>query len=138
MSDIISIWQTNGYQDPLRLIADGEGATFDGASSITYDVSGENQYVQTRRDNFKMRFLTSQGNGLLFYADSNQGDHFILELIRGRLYFHIDLGENKMLFSISSVPGALSKRGKIMLFRSFFHNPDCFFFVSRVNSKYVR
>lgn len=40
-----------------------------------------------------MRFLTNQADGMLFYADSNQGDHFILELLRGRLYFHIDLGK---------------------------------------------
>lgn len=75
------------------LSADGEGTTFDGASRITYDISGDKQYVQTRSDHIKLRFRTSQADGLLIYADGNQGDYVILELIRGRLYFHIDLGE---------------------------------------------
>ena len=71
---------------------DGEGATFEGRSRITYDISGLNQYAQTRQDNLKLRFHTNQADGLLLYADGNQGDFYILELMRGRLYFHIDLG----------------------------------------------
>lgn len=73
-------------------ILDGESATFDGRSRITYDISGADQYVQTRSDSVKLRFRTNEANGLLIYADGNQGDYFILEMIRGKLYFHIDLG----------------------------------------------
>ena len=76
----------------IFLFADGETATFDGESRITYDISGENQFVQTRSDHFKMRFQTNYADGLMIYADSNQGDHFVLEMIRGQLYFHINLG----------------------------------------------
>ena len=74
------------------LISDGEGASFDGESRITYDISGSNEYVQTRKDLFKLRFRTNSANGLLFFADSNQGDYVILELVHGKLYLHIDLG----------------------------------------------
>ncbi len=72
---------------------DGEGATFDGKSRVTYDISGPGQYVQTRSDNLKLRFRTNHADGLLFFADSNQGDYLVLEMLKGRLYFHIDLGK---------------------------------------------
>lgn len=39
-----------------------------------------------------MRFKTSQADGLLFFADGNQGDYLILEMVRGRLYLNYDLG----------------------------------------------
>ena len=45
-----------------------------------------------------MRFKTNQADGLLLYADGNQGDYYILELMRGRLYFHIDLGKKILQF----------------------------------------
>ncbi len=77
---------------PVCVLVDGEGASFDGMSRITYDISGPNQYVQTRRDLFKLRFRTNHADGLLFFADSNQGDYVVLELVHGKLYFHIDLG----------------------------------------------
>lgn len=85
------------------MFVDGEGATFDGKSSITYDISGDNQYVQTRSDRLKLRFLSDKQDGLLFYADSNQGDYLVLEMIRGRLYFHIDLGGYYLHALIQSV-----------------------------------
>ena len=61
-------------------------------SHITYDLSGRGRYVQTRTDHLKMRFRTNQADGLLFFADSNQGDYVILEMLRGKLYLHMDLG----------------------------------------------
>ena len=85
-----------------NLLSDGEQATFDGSSRITYDISGQDQYVQTRSDHLKMRFRTNEQDSLLFYADGNQGDYIVLEMIRGKLYFHIDLGkfytEHQILF----------------------------------------
>jgi len=71
---------------------DAEGAYFDGHSSITYDISGDMQYIQSRNDSLKFRFRTSTANGLLFFADGNQGDYIILELLRGRLHLNMDLG----------------------------------------------
>lgn len=71
---------------------DTAGVTFDGHSRITYDVSGTGQYVQSYEDRLKLRFRTTQADGLVFYADGNQGDYVVLELVNGKLYFHIDLG----------------------------------------------
>lgn len=85
------------------LYTDGEGATFDGNSRITYDVSGTNEYMQTRSDQLKLRFRTNKADGLLFFADSNQGDYAILEMLAGRLYFHIDLGTIWLLFFVMGI-----------------------------------
>ena len=74
-------------------MTDAAGVTFDGHSRVTYDVSGEGQYVQTYEDRLKLRFRTTQADGLVFYADGNQGDYVVLELVNGKLYFHIDLGK---------------------------------------------
>ena len=83
----------------FNVFSDGESATFDGKSSITYDLSGQNEYVQTRVDYLKLRFLTDKQDGLLFYADSNQGDYMVLEMVHGRLYFHIDLGSQRIMYN---------------------------------------
>lgn len=77
---------------------DGQGATFDGQSRITYDLTGTNQYVQSRSDLLKLRFRTSIADGLLFFADGNQGDYLVLEMLRGRLYLNIDLGKKSRLY----------------------------------------
>ena len=72
--------------------SESESATFNGQSRLTYDVSGDMQYLQSRRDVIKLRFRTNEANGLILFADGNQGDYIILELLRGRLYLNIDLG----------------------------------------------
>jgi len=77
----------------IACCSDGEAATFDGKSRITYDISGLNQWVQTRDDYIRLRFKTNQANGLLIFADSNQGDYIILEMIRGSLFLNLDLGK---------------------------------------------
>jgi contactin associated protein-like 2 len=71
---------------------DAESAFFDGQSSITYDLSGNMEYAQSRNYSLKLRFKTSQSDGLIFFADGNQGDYLIVELVRGRLHLNIDLG----------------------------------------------
>jgi len=75
------------------IFADGEAATFGGEGRITYDISGPNQWVQTRHDYIRLRFKTNTADGLLVFADGNQGDYIILEMVRGRLYLNLDLGE---------------------------------------------
>ena len=40
-----------------------------------------------------MRFRTNEADGLLLFADGNQGDYLIMSLVRGELYLHLDLGE---------------------------------------------
>lgn len=78
----------------LHFVTDGEAATFDGESRITYDISGPMQFVQTREDYIRLRFKTNQANGLLIFADGNQGDYIILEMVRGRLFLNLDLGQS--------------------------------------------
>lgn len=39
-----------------------------------------------------MRFRTNMPEGVLLYADGNQGDVLAVELKRGYLHFKIDLG----------------------------------------------
>lgn len=74
------------------VIADGVGATFDGQSRITYDISGTKQFVKTREDYIRLRFRTNSADGLILFADGNQGDYVIIELVGGRLYLNLDLG----------------------------------------------
>jgi len=78
--------------DYYFVFADGEAATFSGKGRITYDISGPNQWVQTRHDYIRLRFKTNTADGLLVFAAGNQGDYIILELVRGRLYLNLDLG----------------------------------------------
>lgn len=73
--------------------SDAEGATFTGDSHISYDLSGSMQWIQMPKDHVKLRFRTSQPDGLVLFADGNQGDYFILEMVGGKLYLHIDLGK---------------------------------------------
>lgn len=80
---------------------DAEAATFDGSSRITYDISGEMQFVQTPEDYVRLRFKTNQADGLLFFADGNQGDYIILEMIRGSLFLNLDLGQLQMFSSVA-------------------------------------
>ena len=57
---------------PPRRSPDAASVSFNGNSRVSYDVSGDKQYVQTTKDRLKLRFRTSQANGMLFYADGNQ------------------------------------------------------------------
>lgn len=77
----------------LVRILDAESASFDGSNRITYDLSGSMQFVQSRKDLLKLRFRTNAADGLMLFADGNQGDYFILELVRGRLHLNLDLGK---------------------------------------------
>ena len=77
----------------MYVVSDGESVTFSGDSRITYDISGLNQWVQTRNDYIRLRFQTNDADGLLLFADSNQGDYIILEMVRGRMFLNLDLGK---------------------------------------------
>ena len=73
-------------------VSDADRVTFDSFSRITYDISGSMQYTQSRSDMIKLRFRTNNADGLMFFADGNQGDYIAIEMVRGRLYLNIDLG----------------------------------------------
>lgn len=48
--------------------------------------------ARTETDLILMRFRTTEQDGILLYADGNQGDFLAVELKRGYLHFTIDLG----------------------------------------------
>ncbi|CAH1775387.1 unnamed protein product [Owenia fusiformis] len=102
-----------------------DDAQFDGKSRISYDVSGSNQYMQSERTTFKGRFRTNSPNGLLFYADGNQGDYFVVELYRGALNLQIDLG------STATSPGETLIRAGSLLDDNQWHDVE----ISRVGKE---
>ena len=59
---------------------------------ISYDLVGMNT-TRSEKDLITMRFRTTKQDGVLLYADGNQGDFMSLELRRGYVFFRIDLGE---------------------------------------------
>ena len=67
------------------------------AGFISYNLAGMNA-SRSETDRVIMRFRTTKQDGILFYADGNQGDFIALELRRGYVHLRIDLGE---LFSDS-------------------------------------
>ncbi|XP_052093811.1 neurexin-4-like isoform X2 [Mytilus californianus] len=92
-----------------------EVATFDGKSSISYDLSVGNTGPMPS-NNIKLRFKTKEQNGVLFYASGNQRDYLSLELVQGRLVMHIDLG------STANNPGATNQTGGNLLDDSQWHD----------------
>ncbi|KAK3105727.1 hypothetical protein FSP39_004342 [Pinctada imbricata] len=69
---------------------------FDGNSRIYYRLSDLNPPPSTLSDTIKLRFKTSEQNGILMYADGNQGDFIALQLDKGNLIFSIDLGSTQL------------------------------------------
>ena len=49
--------------------------------------------TRSEKDLITMRFRTTKQDGVLLYADGNQGDFMSLELRRGYVFFRIDLGK---------------------------------------------
>lgn len=93
-----------------------EVATFDGKSSISYDLSIIGSGNSMPSNNIKLRFKTKEQNGILFYASGNQRDYLSLELIQGKLVMHIDLG------STATNSGATSQTGGNLLDDSQWHD----------------
>ena len=83
------------------------------------------QYVQTREDYVRLRFKTNEADGLLLFADGNQGDYIILEMIRGRLYLNLDLGQ---LLTFSRGVGPWVDRGTFS--PTFWSGADPLYFIS--------
>ena len=69
---------------------DSEAVTVANSGYITYSLM--NVATRTESDLIILRFRTTQPEGVLLYADGNQGDFLALELKRGYLHFTIDLG----------------------------------------------
>ena len=64
-----------------------------GSGYIQYNVTGPEYQVRMREDELRIRFRTNDPFGLMFHADSSQGDFLTVELVRGILRTSIALGE---------------------------------------------
>ena len=93
-------------------------ARFGGNGYIFYDLSTLNPPPSTTEDVIKLRFKTSNQNGVLLYADGNQGDFVALQLHRGNLLFSIDLGQY--------LPLSLSISHSLSLTRFLYLSPSLF------------
>ncbi|XP_062588516.1 neurexin-4-like [Saccostrea cucullata] len=82
-----------------------EVARFSGNGYIHYDLSTLNPPPSTTSDQIKLRFKTSNQNGVLLYADGNQGDFIALQLHRGNLLFSIDLGSTQLQRGLTQQTG---------------------------------
>ncbi|XP_060068811.1 neurexin-4-like [Ylistrum balloti] len=90
---------------------------FDGGTSyISYDLSRQVPPPSSIEDNIKLRFKTNKQDGVILFADGNQGDYLSLELVGGTLYFHLDLG------STTKVAGTTDQLGGNMLDDSQWHD----------------
>ncbi|KAK3612149.1 hypothetical protein CHS0354_016528 [Potamilus streckersoni] len=67
-------------------------AKFTNLGYITYTL-GDTSRSET--DLITLRFRTTSQEGVIFYADGNQGDYISMELRQGYLYFRIDLGSTQ-------------------------------------------
>ncbi|KAL4229221.1 biological adhesion [Mactra antiquata] len=72
---------------------------------IYYDLNGRGS-SQSETDLITMRFRTNMPEGVLLYADGNQGDVLAIELKRGYLHFKIDLGSTQTVPGMTEVVGA--------------------------------
>ncbi|XP_016858805.1 contactin-associated protein-like 5 isoform X1 [Homo sapiens] len=78
-------------------------ADFDGRSSLLYRFN--QKLMSTLKDVISLKFKSMQGDGVLFHGEGQRGDHITLELQKGRLALHLNLGDSKARLS-SSLPSA--------------------------------
>nr|XP_006124808.1 contactin-associated protein-like 5 [Pelodiscus sinensis] len=74
-------------------------ADFDGRSSLLYRFN--QKLMSTFKDVVSLKFKSLQGDGVLFHGEGQRGDYITLELQKGKLALHINLGDAKMRFSTS-------------------------------------
>ncbi|KYO18229.1 contactin-associated protein-like 2 isoform B [Alligator mississippiensis] len=74
-------------------------ADFDGRSSLLYRFN--QKLMSTFKDVVSLKFKSMQGDGVLFHGEGQRGDYITLELQKGKLSLHINLGDAKLRFSNS-------------------------------------
>ncbi|KAK3527916.1 hypothetical protein QTP86_011749 [Hemibagrus guttatus] len=82
-------------------------ADFDGRSALMYRFSQKS--MSTVKDVISLQFKSRRSDGVLVHGEGQRGDYITLELHRGRLALHINLGNSSLLLSHSSSvnpPGA--------------------------------
>ena len=78
----------------LSLCLESDVADFDGRSSLLYRFN--QKLMSTLKDVISLKFKSMQGDGVLFHGEGQRGDHITLELQRGRLALHLNLGRVKL------------------------------------------
>ncbi|XP_072881480.1 contactin-associated protein-like 5 isoform X2 [Hemitrygon akajei] len=73
-------------------------ADFDGRSTLLYRFNQKS--MSTIKDIVSLTFKTMQSDGVMLHGEGQRGDYITLELKKGKLLLHINLGETK-LHSIS-------------------------------------
>uniref|UniRef100_A0A8C9SSW0 Contactin-associated protein-like 5 n=1 Tax=Scleropages formosus TaxID=113540 RepID=A0A8C9SSW0_SCLFO len=67
-------------------------ADFDGRSSLLYRFNQKS--MSTVKDVISLKFKSQQGEGVLVHGEGQRGDYITLELHRGRLALHLNLGDS--------------------------------------------
>uniref|UniRef100_A0AAR2LGA1 Contactin associated protein-like 5a n=1 Tax=Pygocentrus nattereri TaxID=42514 RepID=A0AAR2LGA1_PYGNA len=79
-------------------------ADFDGRSSLLYRFNQKS--MSTVKDVISLRFKSRQAEGVLLHGEGQRGDYITLELHRGRLALHLNLGEassGRMVVTLGSL-----------------------------------
>uniref|UniRef100_A0A8D0GL09 Contactin associated protein family member 4 n=1 Tax=Sphenodon punctatus TaxID=8508 RepID=A0A8D0GL09_SPHPU len=71
-----------------------EVADFDGKGILLYRFNQKS--ISALKDVISLKFKTIQSDGILLYREGQNGDHIMLELVRGKLSLLITLGDAKM------------------------------------------
>ncbi|NXE15345.1 CNTP4 protein, partial [Lophotis ruficrista] len=66
---------------------------FDGKSYLIYTFN--KRLMKTLKDVISLKFKTMQSHGILLHREGQNGDHLTLELIKGKLFLLINLGDTK-------------------------------------------
>ncbi|XP_015490502.1 contactin-associated protein-like 5 [Parus major] len=74
-------------------------ADFDGRSSLLYRFN--QKLMSTFKDVVSLKFKSMQGDGVLFHGEGQRGDYITLELQKGKLSLHLNLGDSNLHFSNS-------------------------------------
>nr|XP_033803133.1 contactin-associated protein-like 5 isoform X2 [Geotrypetes seraphini] len=69
-------------------------ADFDGRSSLLYRFN--QKLMSTFKDVISLKFKSMQSDGVLFHGEGQRGDYITLELQKGKLSLHINLGDLKL------------------------------------------
>ncbi|KAF2988586.1 hypothetical protein EK904_007337, partial [Melospiza melodia maxima] len=68
-------------------------ADFDGRSSLLYRFN--QKLMSTFKDVVSLKFKSMQGDGVLFHGEGQRGDYITLELQKGKLSLHLNLGKER-------------------------------------------
>jgi len=77
----------------LLFSSESDVADFDGRSALLYRFNQKS--TSTVKDVISLRFRSHQAEGVLVHGEGQRGDFLTLELQRGKLILHLNLGEWK-------------------------------------------